>query len=131
MLRADRMWLVVSLYAIGQRVWCKSQNSLGFITEARYVTYGGRRKAEYVIDLVTGVERFIDGKIQNERVGRDWMCGSNDLRAADWGCDGCERWLPGHPYATAPDGEYPSGLSFCFLCASPQVNSPNADLYYP
>ena len=118
MLRADWMWLVMSLYAIGQRVWCRSQNSLGFITEARYVTYGGKRKAEYVITLV-------------EHNQRDWMCGSNDLRAADWGCDGCDRWLPGYPYATAPDGEYPTGLSFCFLCASPQVNSPNADLYYP
>ena len=116
----------MSLYAIGQRVWCKSQNSLGFITEARYTP-----KAEYVIDLVSGVQTVIDGKLVNERLNRDWMCGSADLRAADWGCDGCDRWLAGSPYATAPDGEYPNGLHFCFLCAAPQVNSPNADLYHP
>ena len=49
----------MSLYAIGQRVWCKSQNSLGFITEARYTP-----KAEYVIDLVTGVQSFVNGELQ-------------------------------------------------------------------
>jgi hypothetical protein len=101
----------VSLYAINQRVWVRSQQSLGFISEARYVAYGGKRKAEYVITLV-------------EHNQRDWMCGSKDLRAADWCCDGCDRWLPGHPHATGPDGEYPNGLSFCFLCVNMLEASP-------
>jgi hypothetical protein len=113
----------MSLYTKEQRVWCKSQNSLGFITEARYVTYGGKRKAEYVIDLVTGTRKLIDGKMQDERRGMDWMCGSDDLRAADYCCDGCSRWLRGTPHEYAPDGEYPNGLAFCFLCTSPVVLS--------
>jgi hypothetical protein len=116
----------MSLYAIGQRVWCKSQNSLGIVTEARYT--GMPRKAEYVIDLGSGTQRFTgrtdrfgNAEFEHERLGRDYMTGSRDLRAADWGCDGCDRWLPGQPHATAPDGEYPNGLHFCFLCSSPQV----------
>lgn len=105
----------MSLYALNQRVWCKSQDSLGIIMEARYV--GTPRKAEYVIALVSGVQHVVDGELRHKRVGRDWMCGSADLRAADWCCDGCDRWLSGQPHKTAPDGEYPNGLGFCFLCS--------------
>jgi hypothetical protein len=105
----------MSLYAIGQRVWCKSLDSLGTVTEANYVTVGGKRKAQYVIDLVAH---------QHWPNGGDWMCGSKDLRAADWCCDGCDRWLPGQPHRTGPDGEYPNGLSFCFLCVNMLEASP-------
>jgi hypothetical protein len=113
----------MALYAIGQRVWCKSQKSLGIITEARYTP-----KAEYVIQLVTGMQKYdAAGKRYHIPVDppRDYMTSSKDLRAADWSCDGCDRWLAGSPYATAPDGEYPSGLQFCFLCAAPQVLDPH------
>jgi hypothetical protein len=113
----------MSLYTEGQRVWCKSLQSLGFITEARYVTYGGKRKAEYVIDLVTGVRKLIDGKMQDVRVGQDWMCGSSDLRAADYCCDGCSRWLPGTAHRQVVDGApwENSFLHFCFLCSDEHV----------
>ena len=98
----------MSLYAIDQRVWIKPLDSLGVITEANYVRRAGGRKAQYIVDLV------------NESGQRHpplaYMTGSDELRAADWCCDGCGRWLPGHAYKTAPDGEYPNGMSFCFLC---------------
>jgi hypothetical protein len=93
----------MSLYAIDQRVWVRSQEALATVTEANYVQWEGmKRHAHYVVKFITSPN--------------DWACGSKDLRAADWCCDGCGRWLPGRPYRTAPDGEYPNGLSFCFLC---------------
>ena len=88
----------MSLYAIGQRVWCKSQDSLAVIREANYTP-----KAAYLVGPWEGP-------------GNDLLTGSRDLRAADWCCDGCGRWLPGRPYRTGRDGEYPDGLGFCFLC---------------
>jgi hypothetical protein len=33
-----------------------------------------------------------------------------------FGCDGCGKTFRGEAHATAPDGEYPHGLRFCFLC---------------
>lgn len=36
-----------------------------------------------------------------------------------FGCDGCGATRRGYPHAYAPDGEYPQGLQFCFLCAGP------------
>jgi len=36
--------------------------------------------------------------------------------AVTFGCDGCGKTLRGRPFETAPDGEYPRGLGFCFLC---------------
>lgn len=98
----------MSLYAIDQRVWVRSQQSLGFISEARYVTYGGKRKAEYVITLV-------------EHNQRDWMCGSKDLRAADWCCEQCGRYLPGQPFRSDiiyAYGEQDDRFDFCFLCVN-------------
>jgi hypothetical protein len=102
----------MSLYAIDQRVWVKSQKSLGTVTEARYVTYGGKRKAEYVIDL--------DGH-ENWPNGGDWMCGSKDLRAADWCCEACGRYLPGQPFRSEivyAYGEQDDRFDFCFLCVN-------------
>lgn len=92
----------MSLYAIDQLVWVKSHKMLGVISEANYTP-----RATYVVQLRPRVAVL---------ASEDWMCGSKDLRAADWCCDGCGRWLPGHAYRTAPDGEYANGLSFCFLC---------------
>jgi len=37
-----------------------------------------------------------------------------------FGCDGCGKRYRGRPHATAPDGEYPHGLQFCFLCSAEQ-----------
>lgn len=98
----------MSLYAIGQRVWCKSQGSLGYVTEARYV--GKPRKAEYVIELDTDTQQRFD-----------WMCGSKDLRAADWCCEGCGRWLAGQPFRSDivyVFGEQDDRFDFCFLCVN-------------
>ena len=91
----------MSLYTIGQQVWVKPFDSLGTVAEANYV--GKPRKASYIVRLKDG----------GDSIG----IGSDGLRAADWGCDACGRYLAGVPYATAPDGEYPNGLAFCFLCA--------------
>lgn len=34
-----------------------------------------------------------------------------------FGCDGCGKTRRGQPHTYAPDGEYPRGLQFCFLCS--------------
>jgi hypothetical protein len=34
-----------------------------------------------------------------------------------FGCDGCDKTRRGQPHRTSPDGEYPNGLHFCFLCS--------------
>lgn len=101
----------MALYADSQRVWCRSQQSLGIIREANYTP-----KAVYVVEFVSRDKKFIDGEWQHVPTGHDFMTGSKDLRAADWSCDSCDGWFPGRPYRTAPDGEYPNGLQFCFLC---------------
>jgi hypothetical protein len=35
-------------------------------------------------------------------------------------CDGCGKRYRGQPHRTGPDGEYPDGLHFCFLCSDEQ-----------
>ena len=92
------------MYDYGRRVYVRSLGVVGRVTERNYL--GNPRHACYVIALEDG---------------GDWMCGSTDLRGADYCCDGCGSWRPGTPHATAPDGEYPNGLAFCFLCAGPPV----------
>lgn len=93
----------MSLYAIDQKVWCRSLGTLATVTEANYAGHPHRR-AQYLLALPGN-----GGAV-------DYLTGSSDLRSADWCCDGCGRWLAGYPHATAPDGEYPNGLGFCFLC---------------
>lgn len=45
-----------------------------------------------------------------------------------FGCDGCGKTYRGQPYGYAPDGEYPRGLQFCFLCCQPPKGGyPDAD----
>jgi hypothetical protein len=94
----------MSLYAIEQRVWFKPKRCLATVLGASY--NGTPRRAHYTVNIGTA----------NVAVLVPAM--SADLRAADWCCDGCDRWLPGHPYRSAPDGEYPNGLHFCFLCVN-------------
>jgi hypothetical protein len=87
------------------------------------VTVGGKRKAEYVICLVESVRRRIGSSMLHPpRPLPDFMTGSKDLRAADYCCDGCSRYLPGAPHISGPDGEYENGLHFCFLCSG-QTNA--------
>ncbi len=93
------------MYALGRRVWVKPLDTLGTIKERGW-SYEPPRRAAYVVLLEAGIE---------------FHASPDDLRAADWGCDGCNRWLPGRPYATAPDGEYPNGLQFCWVCAGTPI----------
>ena len=104
----------MSLCAIEQKVWVKSENMLGIVKDAGYnrPSEMGNRKARYVVRMLEGVKWQIT----------DLTTDSDDLRAADWCCDGCGRWLPGQPHATAPDGEFPNGLSYCFLCTHNKEN---------
>ena len=99
------------MYAIGTRVYVKSHDCLGVVTEANYI--GKPRRASYLVELSNP-----DQIGHHERIG-EWLTGSHDLRAADGCCDGCSRWLPHGSFvggATGPDGEYPDAMHFCFLC---------------
>ena len=40
---------------------------------------------------------------------------------ATFACDGCGKIRRGRPHRTAPDGEYPNGLAFCFICSDERV----------
>jgi hypothetical protein len=92
------------MYAIGRRVYVKSHDEVGIVSEANFATIGETRHAVYVVSFVNG---------------SDYLCGPSDLRGADYCCDGCDRWMRGIPYGYARDGEYENGLAFCFLCAGP------------
>lgn len=89
------------MYDIDRRVYVKSLDKLGRVTERNYV--GSPRRAQY---LVT----FTDG---------DFLTGSMNLRAADTCCDACGRWLPAGSFIggsggmVARDDDY---FAFCFLC---------------
>ena len=97
----------MALYTTEQRVWVRSENVLRTVSEANYSRLN--RKAVYMVKLDGTPSAF--------------MTNSTNLRAADWCCDGCNRWLPGQPHHTEPDGEYPNGLSFCFLCTHNKENN--------
>lgn len=93
------------MYDFGRRVYVKSVDRVGAITERGYHTGGNRpRRAFYVVEFAPGA---------------DYMTGSRDLRAADYLCDGCSAWREGTPHVYGRDGEYEHGLAFCFLCAGP------------
>lgn len=91
------------MYALGRRVYVRSLDTTATVIERNY-SHTVPRRAQYVVEFSTGT---------------DYLTGADDLRGADYCCDGCGAWRPGYPYATAPDGEYPDGLAFCFLCAGP------------
>jgi hypothetical protein len=92
------------MYAIDRQVWIKSLKQLGRVTERNYV--GNPRKAHYIVHYM------------DEMGGSsDYLTGSNDLRPADWDCDGCGRWASGNPAATLinPSDDVVEGR-YCFLC---------------
>lgn len=92
----------MSLYSIGRKVYCPEVGEVGVISEANYgFGPGSRRTANYVVMFSH----------------YDLLCGSADLRAVDYDCDGCGKPRAGRPHATADDGEYANGLRFCFPCA--------------
>jgi hypothetical protein len=62
------------MYAIGQRVWVKSHNRLATVAEANY----SRTTPRYACYVV----------LFDDSVGHDMLTGKDDLRAADWCCDG-------------------------------------------
>jgi hypothetical protein len=106
------------MYSMNQRVWVKSEQTLARVDERGWLLTANGRRAFYVV-------HFIDSTAFGDRsTGANFLTGSDNLRSADWACDGCDRWLPGQPHRTAPDGEYPNGLQFCFLCSAPQVLDP-------
>lgn len=92
----------MALYPIGREVWSRSQKRVGTISEANYSRMDG--KAQYLVAFGEG---------------DDYLCGSVDLRAADWTCDGCGRELPGHPHhleRVMVFGEQDDAIGLCFLC---------------
>ena len=72
------------MYAIGARVYVKSQEAIGYIAEANWNTNHKPRYASYLVEF-----RGIRGEFQS-----DFLTTSEDLRRADFQCDGCDRWLP-------------------------------------
>ena len=94
----------MALYEIGTPVWVKSEKCVGFIHEANYHTNSeGKRNAHYLVGMPEGARHS------------SLLCGSKNLRRADFNCDGCGRWLPMSSIHTR-DSE--TGW-FCYLCTGP------------
>lgn len=106
----------MSLYEQGRRVWHKGYRRLGTVEGADYQgpirEFTKDRRAHYYVTLDATKDDW----------AREVECGSADLRAADWECDICGRYLPGSPYAVSQVvafGEVDDTFHFCFLCAGP------------
>jgi hypothetical protein len=95
----------MALYAIGRQVYSRTHDAVGTIAEANYGP--GRKAATYLV-LFGGVPGG----------ACDWLCGSGDLRAVDYYCDGCGQPRAGRPAGYGRDGEYERGLAFCFPCCA-------------
>jgi hypothetical protein len=96
------------MYVIGTKVYVKSVDRVGKVTERGYHRRAGT--AWYLI-------KFTDYGGQNG----DFMTGSKDLRNAEGGCcDGCSRYLPHGSFNQGMKG--PEGLRFCFLCTEEAKN---------
>lgn len=90
------------MYDYDRRVYVKSAATTGTISERNFLTVNGRRRAQYIV-------QFPDGS--------DYLTGSEDLRAADFCCDGCDRWLPMSSKGDGPrDSDGYLLALFCFLC---------------
>lgn len=89
------------MYDLGRRVWVKPLKVAGKVIERNYI--GKPRHACYVVDM--------------GQYG-DFMCGSRDLRPADYECDGCGKWRKGPPHKVYSNLHIGGDdiLNFCFLC---------------
>lgn len=128
----------MSLYPISRSVWCKPLGAVGTIAEANYATVNGKRKAEYIVHIPT------EDVTNNETIATiapaiNFLVGSKDLRAADWCCEGCGRWLRGQPFKSEiiyAYGEQDDRFDYCFLCvnlleATPEQRQQAAHDGYP
>lgn len=94
------------MYDFDRRVYCKSQDRVGKVIDRHYGYVSGKRRASYLIEFGPG---------------DDYLTGSDDLRAADMCCDGCNKDLPassfngGGQYRNPYDGVVE--VEYCFLCA--------------
>jgi hypothetical protein len=93
------------LYAINRRVYVKSLDCLGEITQRTWHhTPGRKRVATYLVEIGHHA---------------DYLTHSGDLRAADKCCDECGRWMPASSFyggAVARDEDGGVLVEFCFLC---------------
>lgn len=92
------------MYDYNRRVWVRSLKVDGRIAERGYSRSTGR--AQYVVSLPDG---------------SDVLTGTDDLRPADYVCDGCGSWRAGAPAESSVvrigDGTVDDAFIFCFLCA--------------
>lgn len=107
------------MYDLGRLVWVKDQQFVGRICERYFVTTNDRRHAHYIVEEVK--QRWIEADPPRpgmyRRVirrwvptGYDYLTGPSNLRAADFQCEDCDRWLP-----SSSDGGHPEA-AVCFLC---------------
>jgi hypothetical protein len=93
------------MYDLEQRVWIKSLATTGEIRGRSFHLGTPPRKARY--DVLT-------------KAGYAVMADSDNLRAADHQCDGCDRWLPESSFNGGGEAKNPyDGVieaRYCFLC---------------
>ena len=99
------------MYAIGQQVWVKSEKLLASVQERGYLPHHKdgepvSRRAFYVIEW------------QDEGGHKSFMTGSDNLRAADWCCDGCGRWLPDNRRWRRLGSPETDIIELCFTCSA-------------
>lgn len=94
-----------NMFAIGQRVWMRADEVTGEVL-ARW--WGkddeGHRRAWYRVACDVPMQ---DGTIDH----RETVVKTGQLRAADFCCDGCGRWLP-----TSSMDAFNEDVILCYLC---------------
>jgi hypothetical protein len=109
------------MYDIGRRVVITApgfDEQVGHITERNYVTINGKRKAQYLVTYTTGL---IDGS----KITRDYLCGSDSLKPADYCCDSCNKWksaTQGRGQGQMVGGEYEELIWICWFCENVTYN---------
>jgi hypothetical protein len=90
------------MYTIGKPVWCRSQEHIGYVAERNYTLGPKPKSAVYVVD-------FHDPDSGNTI---DFTTVTKDLRAADWCCHRCRRWLAKNKQQRFRG----NGIVECFTC---------------
>lgn len=98
-----------NMFEVGQKVWLTEMKTTGVVTKRWWRRIAGHNRAHYEVLLDRKIRPHpgLDFETQASTVVR-----SGQLRAGDFCCDGCGRWLPNGSKAVSDEN-----ITLCFLCA--------------
>lgn len=97
------------MYHIGRKVYVKDLNVIAKVSEANYAIVQGKRKAQYLVEYKgsIGVE---------SSPTRDYLCGSESLRAHDYFCDGCGKSRRANQMKFFSERGSDETIGLCWVC---------------